>query len=112
MNSQFYRALEQGKSYDVAAEEASAPMREVIRHMLEQKPFIPFQISMTSRSVTEIRNPEWVTLRSTVLEINVPEPGSDEPQWRATLALGHVVSVMPLIADKPAVVQRRETETK
>lgn len=106
MNSIFARAIQQGKSYEVAIEEAAAPMYHVIQHLLQQKPFIPFQISLTSRSITEIRNPEWITLRPTVLEFNVPDPGSSEPKWRATLALGHVVSVMPMMADEPAVVQK------
>jgi hypothetical protein len=113
MNERLLRALESGKDLSAAIEEAAAPMRAVIEQFLQQRPFQPFRLSLTSRSVHEIRNPEWVTLRPTTLTLNVPDstaPGGFD--WRCTLALAHVVSLEPMMADEPTVVPDPRSTSK
>jgi hypothetical protein len=113
MNERLIRALESGKDLSDAIEQAAAPMRQMIEQFLSQQPFQPFRLSLTDRSAYEIRSPEGIRLTPYVLEMNAPdaaEPGGW--RWLRTLALEHVVTLQPLIADEPAVVQRSSTGSK
>jgi hypothetical protein len=100
------RALETGGDLGAAMAEAATPMRQVIETMLRQQPFEPFRIHMTGRYVHEIRRPETVIVRPTTLHVGEPDPARPgELHARVILALIHVVSLEPLTADEPTVIQ-------
>jgi hypothetical protein len=99
------RAMDAGKSYDQAVIEAAAPMHDNIEVLLKRRPFMPFRMSLTDKSVHDVRDPELVRLRDTVVclcERNPAKPGGlDE---RMIIALIHVVSLTCMVPDEPAVV--------
>ena len=78
-------------------------MREHILALLAHKPFLPFRIYLTDRSVHEIRGPEFAEVRESVMDLKEPDP--DAPggmSWRCTLALRHVVSIeVPMDGSAP-----------
>jgi len=113
MTPALMKALQSGQGYDAAIDEAAAPMRMAIQQALEQKPFQLFRIKMSDRSVHEIRDPQWVELRSSVVQITFPDPNapSGPPLWRI-LSLIHVVSIEVVFADEPAVVPGAPSEMK
>lgn len=83
--------------------------REPIQSLLARKPFLPFRLYMTSRSVYEIRDPEYVEVRESVVELTRPDPSAPNGKaWHCTLALGHIVSIEVPACDEPTVVSRKE----
>jgi len=81
--------------------------REPILSLLARKPFLPFRLYMTDRSVHEVRDPELVEVRESVVELKRPDPSAPNGKaWRCTLALGHVVSIEVPCCDEPTVVSR------
>ena len=83
--------------------------REVIESMLTQKPFLPFRLSMTDRSVHEVRDPAWVELGESVLTFYRPDPPApDGRTWTRMLALRHITSLEILRCDAPTVVGRKD----
>ena len=81
--------------------------REPILAFLARKPFLPFRLHMTGGSAHEVRDPEYVEVRESVVEIKRPDPSAPGGKsWRCTLALGHVVSVEVPTCDEPTVVSR------
>jgi len=104
------RAMDAGKSYDQAVIEAAAPMRDNIDALLQCRPFMPFRMSLTDRSVHEVRDPDLVRLRDTVVclcEKNPAMPGGlDE---RMVIALIHVVSLTVMMPDEPEVLPAKHS---
>lgn len=83
--------------------------REPILSLLTQKPFMPFRLFMTDRSVHEVRDPQWVELRESVLVFNRPDPSAaDGKAWCRTLSLAHITSIEIPMCDAPTVVARKE----
>jgi hypothetical protein len=106
MNADLIRALQSGKDYTAALEEAARPMRELIGQFLQQRPFQPFRLTLTGGSVREIRVPDGIVLGASTVNISVPN-AAGQMEWRSTLALIHVVTLEPLSADEPAIVVER-----
>jgi hypothetical protein len=89
------------------AEAAARAMRAVVERMLTREPFVPFRMHLTGRTSYEVHRPETVQLGEYVAKIVTPDPTKpDGFRWRATLALEHVVSVEPIVADEPVTVRR------
>ena len=85
--------------------------REPILALLARKPFLPFRLYMTGRYVHEIRDPEYVEVRESVLEIKRPDPSAPGGKsWQCTLALDHVVSIEVQMCDEPTVVCPEQNE--
>ena len=83
-------------------------MGKQILALLRQQPFRPFRIHMTDGSIYEIRYPERVEVRASVVELKRPNPAAPGGLAMHTLlALGHVVQLEPLLADEPAIVEAR-----
>jgi hypothetical protein len=81
-------------------------MRDQIRSLLEREPFLPFRLHLTGGTVYEIRNPDLVEVRESVIELRRPDvsaPGGSA--WHCTLSLRHVAWVELLAADEPAIVR-------
>ncbi len=77
--------------------------REPILALLARKPFLPFRLYMTGRYVHEIRDPEYVEVRESVLEIKRPDPSAPGGKsWQCTLAL------RPRRVDRSADVRRAD----
>ena len=100
------RALENGTDLSAAMVEAAAPMREIIQYMVEHRPFQPFRIRMTGKTMQDIRNPERVLVGPTTLHLREPDPARPgKLRESVILALIHVVSLEPLMEDEPTVVE-------
>ncbi len=83
--------------------------REPILALLARKPFLPFRLHMTGRYVHEVRDPEYVEVRDSVVEIKRPDPSAPGGKsWHCTLALRHVVSIEVQTCDEPTVVSHEE----
>ena len=79
--------------------------REPLLSLLAAKPFLPFRIHMTGRTVYEVRDPAYVEVRESVVEITRPDPSAPGGKtWQCTLALAHVVSIEVQCCDEPTVV--------
>ena len=82
--------------------------REPILSLLARKPFLPFRLTMTGGSVYEVRDPDHVEVRESVVELTRPDPSAPNGKtWRCTLALGHVTSIEVPFCDEPVVVSPR-----
>jgi hypothetical protein len=104
------RAMDSGKSYHQAVIEAAAPMHDNIEALLRSRPFLPFRMSLTDKSVHEVRDPELVRLRDAVVclcERDSARPGG--LRERMIIALIHVVSLTCHVPDEPAVVPARNS---
>jgi hypothetical protein len=80
-------------------------MRDVILDLLQQNPFVPFRIYLTSGSVHEARDPARVRLTEYTLRLgrlDGPPPPAFVDHY--IISLDHVVRVEPLVADDPVVI--------
>lgn len=64
---------------------------EAIQAMLRVKPFVPFEVHLSSGEVHEVRHPENAVVLKSNLFIGFPEKDSF-----ALCALSHVTEVQPL----------------
>jgi hypothetical protein len=105
----FVQGVMDERNTRVIQHKGEKPMREHILALLAHKPFMPFRIYLTDRSVHEIRGPEFAEVRESVMDLKEPDP--DAPggmSWRCTLALRHVVSIEVPMVDAPTVVGGEE----
>jgi hypothetical protein len=69
-------------------------MDDVVRQLLAQRPFLPFRISMTSRTVYLVEEPDLAVVRNGVVDIYRRKPGSPNGrELAATLSSDHIVSI-------------------
>jgi hypothetical protein len=80
-------------------------MRDQIRSLLEREPFLPFRLHLSGGTSYEVRNPDLVDVRESVVELRRLDSASPTgSSWHCTLSLRHVVWVELLAADVPAIV--------
>lgn len=82
-------------------------MTELIRELLDRRPFVPFRITMGGKvpSHYDVTDPGSAELTPSVVRLYRPDPAApDGRQWAAVLALEHVAAVDTTAADHPYVV--------
>ena len=83
-------------------------MRDLIVRLLQQRPFLPFRFSLTCGAVHEVRHPELARVTPGTLHLGrydhsvTPAAIVDE----FIISLDHVVTLWPLTADEPVVVDK------
>ena len=87
-------------------------MRDLIHFFLQQKPFRPFRLRLTCRSVFDIQDPALTRLTESTLRLGFLDTSVNPPVLvdRHILSLDHVVSLEPLEYDEPLVVPASPTE--
>lgn len=70
---------------------------------LDKRPFEPFRLHVSDGSVYDVRHPELVMVGLGSIVIGVPAAGQPRLYERyETIALNHVVKLLPLAAAAPA----------
>ena len=82
-------------------------MREILLLLLQQQPFRSFRIHLTCGAVHEVRDSALARLTPFTLRLSRLDPLAMPPAVvdEFFISLDHVISLEPLDADEPVVVQ-------
>ena len=111
---QVHKAMAEGKSRDEAIAAVASPMREALKMMLRSKPFRPFRMRLTSKSVQDIYDPRQIEVGESTARVSIPSDLPPEQwNWHSIVSLLHLVSLetlgeTPQDADLPTIIVDQE----